>query len=152
MKFTVNGHERSADAPEGAALLYVLRNDLSLMAPKYGCGNGQCGACTVLVDGQPMRTCVVPVSAVQDRAIVTLDGLSEDATIRKLQEAFIAEQAVQCGYCSNGMIMGAKVLLDSNPAPSRKEICQALDPYLCRCGAHVRIIRAVQRAAGMTSR
>lgn len=151
MKLTVNGQERSADVAEETLLLYVLRNDLSLVAPKYGCGNGQCGACTVLVDGQPMRSCVVPVSAVQDRAIVTLDGLSEDATIRSLQEAFIAEQAAQCGYCSNGMIMGAKVLLDSNPAPSRQEICRALDRYLCRCGAHVRIIRAVQRAAGMGS-
>lgn len=147
MRITVNGRVRQVDVSGDVPLLYVLRNDLALAAPKFGCGQGVCGACQVLVDGRPMRSCVVPVAAVESRAVTTLDGPAADPTLLALQEAFVAEQAAQCGYCSNGMIIAAKALLDSNRAPSRAEVCAALDGTLCRCGTHVRIIRAVLRAA-----
>src|SRR5258706_4159594 len=128
-------------------LLYVLRNDLKLNGPKCGCGLAQCGACTVLLDGKPTRSCSVPVSAAAKGNITTLEGLGTIGKLHPLQRAFIEEQACQCGYCSNGMIMSAKALLDGNPRPSESEIKQALNTHLCRCASHNRIVPAVQPAA-----
>jgi nicotinate dehydrogenase subunit A len=144
----VNGETRkvSAVAPD-TPLLYVLRNDLELNGPKFGCGLAQCGACTVLLDGKSARSCSVPVSVAAKAAITTLEGLGTIDKLHPLQRAFIEEQACQCGYCSNGMIMSAKALLDGNPRPSESEIKQALNGHLCRCASHNRIVRAVQRAA-----
>ena len=144
----VNGATRrvSSVAPD-TPLLYVLRNDLELNGPKFGCGLAQCGACTVLIDGKSVRSCSVTVSAAAKGAITTLEGLGTIAKLHPLQRAFIEEQACQCGYCSNGMIMAAKALLDGNPRPSEVEIKQALNGHLCRCASHNRIVRAVQRAA-----
>jgi len=144
----VNGATRrvssvAADTP----LLYVLRNDLELNGPKFGCGLAQCGACTVLLDGKSARSCSVPVSVAAKSDITTLEGLGTIDKLHPLQRAFIEEQACQCGYCSNGMIMSAKALLDGNPRPSESEIKQALNAHLCRCASHNRIVRAVQRAA-----
>jgi len=133
--------------PSAKTLLYVLRNDLELNGPKFGCGLAQCGACTVLIDGKSVRSCSVPVSAAAKGAITTLEGLGTIEKLHPLQRAFIEEQACQCGYCSNGMIMAAKALLASNPRPSEVEIKRALNGHLCRCASHNRIVRAVQRAA-----
>jgi nicotinate dehydrogenase subunit A len=144
----VNGKTRIVETDPGTPLLYVLRDDLELNGPKFGCGLSQCGACTVILDGETVRSCVTPVSAAQNRSITTLEGLGSVAHPHPLQAAFIAEQAGQCAYCMNGMIMTAKVLLDKNPRPSEEQIKQALDGLLCRCGSHLRIIRAIQRAAG----
>jgi nicotinate dehydrogenase subunit A len=135
--------ELEADTP----LLYVLRNDLELNGPKYGCGLGQCGACAVLIDGVPARSCVLPVRAVGTREITTLEGLEQDGRPDPVQRAFIEEQAAQCGYCLNGMIITARGLLSRNPDPSEAEIREALRFNLCRCGAHMEILRAVRRAA-----
>jgi nicotinate dehydrogenase subunit A len=143
----VNGQKRSSDAAPDTPLLYVLRNDFELNSPKYGCGLAQCGACTVLIDGQPVRSCVTPATSVANAKITTLEGLGSGSTLHALQRAFIEEQAVQCGYCSAGMIMSAKALLDANLRPSEADIRQALAGNLCRCGTQTRIIRAVQRAA-----
>src|ERR1700722_12052990 len=132
-----------ADVP----LLYVLRNDLGLHGPRFGCGLGQCGACTVHLDGQAVRSCSISVGSVGDAEIVTLEGLGTAGHRHPLQAAFIAEQAVQCGYCINGMIMQSAALLKRNPKPSVDEIKQELTDNLCRCGTHVRIVRAIQRAA-----
>jgi nicotinate dehydrogenase subunit A len=128
-------------------LLYVLRNDLACNGPKYGCGLGQCGACTVLIDGVAARSCVVPASAAVGRAVTTLEGLGTRAALDPVQQGFIEEQAAQCGYCLNGMIMSTKALLAVNPDPSEDEIREALRFNLCRCGTHVEILRAVRRAA-----
>src|SRR6185369_12687488 len=128
-------------------LLYVLRNDLGLLGPKFGCGLGQCGACTVLLDGRAIRSCVLPVAQAEGRKILTLEGLGSPQHPHPLQRAFMEEQAAQCGYCSNGMIMKSKELLDRSPDPSEDEIRHALAAHLCRCGTHNNIIRAVQRAA-----
>jgi nicotinate dehydrogenase subunit A len=136
-------HQVGGDMP----LLYALRNDLGQKGPKFGCGLAQCGACTVLVDGAPTRSCVTPVAAVAGRAVETLDGLASGGSLHRLQQAFIDEQALQCGYCTNGMIMAGKALLDRNPAPSRDEVVQALDGHLCRCGSQQRVVQAVLRAA-----
>jgi len=125
----------------------VLRNDLSLNGPKFGCGLGQCGACTVLIDGQPVRSCVMPVASVGGRSIVTLDGLATNGAPDPLQRAFIEAQAAQCGYCTSGMIMTAKALLERSKAPTEGEIKRALSGNLCRCGSHNRIVKAVQLAA-----
>lgn len=131
-------------------LLYVLRNDAGLHGPRFGCGLGQCGACTVHVNGQPVRSCTRPLSAIgPDDEIVTLEGLGTRDHPHPLQTAFIAEQAVQCGYCINGMIMQAAALLKKNPRPSVPEIKAALENNLCRCGTHLRIIRAIRRASGV---
>jgi nicotinate dehydrogenase subunit A len=127
-------------------LLYVLRNDVGINSAKYGCGAAQCGACTVLLDGQPVRSCVTPASAARG-AVTTLEGLGTPNRLHVLQRAFIEEQAAQCGYCSSGMIMSAKALLDRTPNPSEDQIRSALAGNLCRCGTHTRIIKAVQRAA-----
>jgi nicotinate dehydrogenase subunit A len=132
-----------ADTP----LLHILRNDLGLNGPKYGCGLGECGSCTVLIDGVPARSCVIPFPAVAGRAVTTLEGLGTAGDPHPVQRAFIAEQAAQCGYCLNGMIMTAKALLDRNPRPTDDEIRRELSGNLCRCGTHVEILRAVRRAA-----
>ena len=144
---TVNGSSRVVDVDPATPLLYVLRNDLQLKGPRFGCGLAQCGACSVLMDGDPIRACVTPVTAAQNRDVTTLEGLGSVAEPHPLQAAFIEEQAGQCGYCMNGMIINAKALLDANPDPSDDDIKQALDPILCRCGSHLRIIRAIRRAA-----
>jgi nicotinate dehydrogenase subunit A len=143
----VNNRSRMLDVDPDTPLLYVLRNDLELHGPKFGCGLGQCGACTVLMDGVAIRSCVTPVSSVAQRKISTLEGLGSAAKPHPIQRAFIEEQAAQCGYCINGMIMTAKALLDRSPTPTDGEIKQALAGNLCRCGTHLRIIRAIRRAA-----
>src|SRR2546430_6333377 len=144
---TVNGRRRTVPASPETPLLYVLRNDLELNAAKFGCGMAQCGACTVLADGNPVRSCVMPVSAMAKTKITTLEGLGSASKPHPLQKAFIEEQAAQCGYCIAGMLMSAKALLDQNPHPTEAEIREALAGDLCRCGTHNRIVRAVQRAA-----
>jgi nicotinate dehydrogenase subunit A len=143
----VNGETRTVSVEPDALLLYVLRNDLELNGPKFGCGQAQCGACTVLVDGRPVRSCVTPVSAAAKGRITTIEGLGTAERLHPLQRAFIDEQACQCGFCGNGMVMSAKALLDRTPRPSERQIKQALDGHLCRCASHNRIVRAVQRAA-----
>ncbi len=146
---TVNDKKVSLDVDPATPLLFALRNDLQLNGPKFGCGVAQCGACTVLVDGSPVRSCVTPVTSVVGRAIVTLEGLGSPEQPHPLQTAFIKEQAMQCGYCSNGMMMTAAALLEKNKSPTDAEIRSALRGNLCRCGAHGRIVRAVSEAAGI---
>ena len=157
LSLSVNGQpcELPAGAPSaGATLLHVLRNDLSLNGPKYGCGLGQCGACTVLVDGVAARACVIPARSVAGRAVTTLEGLPArcqgavcETGLHPVQQAFVDEQAAQCGYCLSGMVMMAVALLERNPDPDEAAIRRELSANLCRCGTHVEIIRAVQRAA-----
>lgn len=144
---SVNGKSREVDVTGDDMLLYVLRDELGLNGPKFGCGLAQCGACTVLVDGQPTRSCLTPVSEAEGTEITTLDGLGTADSPGTLQQAFIDEQAAQCGYCMNGMIMTAKALLEQNPDPSDEDIRNALAANLCRCGTHTRVIRAIKRAA-----
>jgi nicotinate dehydrogenase subunit A len=146
-RINVNGAENVITAEADTPLLYVLRNDLGLNGPKFGCGLAQCGACTAIVGGEATRTCVFPLSAVGNASVVTLEGLGTIEKPHALQKAFIAEQAAQCGYCINGMIMTAKAFLDRNQHATSAEIRQALAQNLCRCGTHWRIVRAVQRAA-----
>jgi nicotinate dehydrogenase subunit A len=146
----VNGKTRVVDTEPDVPLLYVLRNDLELNGPKFGCGMAQCGACTVLMDGNAIRSCVTPISAVQNKPVTTLEGLGTTKKLHRIQQAFIDEQAAQCGYCINGMIMTTKALLDKTPKPTDTEIKRALDGNLCRCGTHLRILRAVKRASGQT--
>jgi nicotinate dehydrogenase subunit A len=141
----VNGASRAVAADPDGMLLYALRNELKLHGPKFGCGLAQCGACTVIMDGTAIRSCVTPVSAARGRKITTLEGLGSVEHPHPLQQAFIDEQAVQCGYCINGMIMSAKALLDRNPHAGRDDIKQALNGNLCRCGTHMRIVRAIER-------
>jgi nicotinate dehydrogenase subunit A len=148
----VNGATRSVPAEPDTPLLYVLRNDLELNGAKFGCGLAQCGACTVLVDGKAVRSCVTPIESLANAEITTLEGLGTIDKPHPLQHAFIEEQAAQCGYCINGMIMTAKALLDRNPRPSETDVRQALAENLCRCGTHNRIVRAVLRAANETGR
>ena len=143
----VNGTTRSVEAEADTPLLYVLRNDLGLHGPRFGCGLGQCGACTFKVGKEAVRSCQLPVSGLKGRAVTTLEGLGTPEKPHPLQQAFIDEQAAQCGYCINGMIMTASALLDRNPQPSDAEVRKALDGNLCRCGTHLRIVRAVRRAA-----
>jgi nicotinate dehydrogenase subunit A len=149
MKYTlkVNGRARNVDVDADTPLLYVLRDNLALKGPRFGCGLGQCGACTVHVGGQAVRSCTLPVSEVKGASITTLEGLGTSAKPSKLQQAFIDEQAAQCGYCVNGMIMSAAALLGQNKQPSESEIRDALSGNLCRCGTHQRIIAAIKRAA-----
>ena len=147
IRLNVNGRIHEVDASPDTALLYVLRNDLELNGPKYGCGLGECGTCTVLIDGVAARSCVIPIEGCVGRDIVTLEGLGTRGNPDAVQEAFIAEQAAQCGYCLNGMIMTTKALLMRRPHPTEQEAIEALRYNLCRCGAHVEIIRAVMRAA-----
>ena len=146
-RLRVNGSSVTAECDGQTPLLYVLRNDFALNGPQFGCGLGQCGACTVLIDGKPVRSCVMPVAAVGNAEISTLDGLARNGAPDPLQRAFIEAQAAQCGYCTNGMIMTAKALLEQNKAPTEGEIKQALSRNLCRCGSHNRIVQAVRQAA-----
>jgi nicotinate dehydrogenase subunit A len=146
-RIIVNGESHLVDAAPDTPLLYVLRNDLGLNGPKFGCGLGQCGACAAMVGGKLARTCSIALRDVGYDPIVTLEGLGTIEKPHPLQKAFIDEQAAQCGYCSNGMIMAANALLDRNPKPSEDEIKNALADQLCRCGTHNRIMRAVRRAA-----
>ena len=143
----INGNARSVTTEPATPLLYVLRNDLKLNGAKFGCGQAQCGACSVLVDGIEQRSCVYPVSAASRGRITTIEGLGTAQQASVLQQAFIREQACQCGYCSSGMIMAAQALLVRNPKPSEADVKQALEGHLCRCGAHNRIVRAVLRAS-----
>jgi len=149
ISLNVNGKTRMVDTDPATPLLYVLRGDLELNGPRFGCGLSQCGACTVIIDGATVRSCSFPVIGAQNKQITTLEGLGTVAHPHALQRAFVEEQAAQCGYCMNGMIMSAKVLLDKNPHPSDDDIKRALDPNLCRCGSHLRVIRAVKRAAAV---
>jgi len=143
----VNGRAHEIDADPRTPLLYVLRNELQLNGAKFGCGLGQCGACTVMVDGEAAFSCLTPILLLQGRAIKTLEGLGTAERPGPLQQAFIDEQAAQCGYCIAGMIMRAQALLERNPAPSDEEIRTHMNPGLCRCGTHMRILRAVRRAS-----
>ncbi len=146
--FRLNGRDVRVDVPDDAPLLSVLTHDLEVNGARFGCGLAQCGACTVLLDGKPVRSCVVSVSGVSGKLVTTLAGLREkDGKPSRLQQAFIDEQAAQCGYCSSGMIMQAHALLERNPNPSDADVRSALDGNLCRCGSHNRIVRAVLRAA-----
>lgn len=147
VELRVNGRAVVVDVAPATPLLYVLRNDLELDGPKFGCGLAQCGACTVIADGRPIRSCVTPVSTAGGKEILTLEGLGTVEHPHPVQQAFIDEQAAQCGYCINGVIMTAKAFLDDNPRPSDDQIRQALAGILCRCGTHLEIIRAVKRAA-----
>jgi nicotinate dehydrogenase subunit A len=147
ISLTVNGKKHLVDVNPDTPLLYVLRNDLGLNGPKFGCGLGQCGSCTVIMNGDAVRSCVMPISKAAGRNIVTLEGLGTIEKPHPLQKAFIEEQAAQCGYCINGMIMQSKALLDRRPDPTDQEIRKALAFNLCRCGTHNNIIRAVRRAA-----
>jgi len=152
ISLNVNGKVRSVTAEPDTPLLYVLRNDLELNGAKFGCGLAQCGACTVLVDDKAVRSCVTEIGSLGDAKITTLEGLGTIDAPHPLQRAFIAEQAAQCGYCSNGMIMAAKALLDRNPRPTEQDVRTGLAGNLCRCGTHNRIVAAVLRAASETGR
>jgi len=146
--FTLNGRPVSlAAVPEDTPLLNVLRNDLGLMGTRFGCGLEQCGCCTVLIDGAPAKSCARPIATVAGKSVTTIEGLGTPDAPHPLQQAFIEEQAGQCGYCLSGILMSAKALIDRNPAPSRDEIARALDDNICRCGSHNRILRAVAKAA-----
>jgi len=149
VKLSVNGQDHEVDAEPRTPLLYVLRDDLKLNAAKFGCGLGQCGACTVLVNGEPVFSCVTPIALLAERQITTLEGLGTLEKPAPIQSAFIEEQAAQCGYCTPGMMMRAQALLQKNPRATDAEIRAWLEPNLCRCGTHMRILRAVRRAASM---
>jgi nicotinate dehydrogenase subunit A len=146
----VNGRRRETNAAPQTALLHVLRNDLGLASPRFGCGTEQCGACVVLVDGKPAYACTLPVSAAVGHAVTTLEGLGTDLAPHPIQQALLAEQAAQCGYCISGIVMRAAALLAETPDPAEADVRAALDPHLCRCGSHNRIVRAVLRAARQT--
>lgn len=147
VRLSVNGRTVAAELPRTTPLLSFLRNDLSLNGPKYGCGLGECGACSILLDGKLARACVFTLAEAEGRAVTTLEGLSAGGSLDPVQQAFIACAATQCGYCLNGMIMSARALIDANPDPSDAEIREALRFNLCRCGAHVEILAAVRLAA-----
>lgn len=148
IQLQVNGKKLAVQADPATPLLYVLRNQLQLNGPKYGCGLQQCGACMVLLNGKAQPSCMIPVSAVKEQTIVTLEGLAKDNKLHPVQEAFVQEQAAQCGYCLNGMVISAVALLAENPKPDDAAIREGLERSLCRCGSQSRIIRAVKRAAG----
>ena len=148
MNLNVNGKKQRIDIDPQTPLLYVLRDQLNLTGTKYGCGEARCGACSVLVDGQVMRSCVTPVSRVSDKQITTIEGLESDGKLTPLQEAFLKADALQCGYCTSGMIVAASNLLSKNPKPTREEIVKHMDGNICRCGTYMRIVKAVQIAAG----
>jgi len=152
IELTVNGKKSTVPAAPDTPLLYVLRNDLALNGAKFGCGLGQCGACTVLLDGRPVRSCSLAVEEAVGKVITTIEGLGTIEQPHPVQKAFMDEQAAQCGYCINGMVMTAASLLQRNPKPSDGDIRQALAGNLCRCGTHARILRAVARAAGESAR
>lgn len=146
-RFKLNGRDVQSDAAPQEPLLQVLSNDLKMNGQKFGCGKAQCGACAVLINGDPIRSCVMPVGAVDGKSVTTLAGLAVGGKPSRLQQAFIDEQAAQCGYCTAGMIIQAQALLERNPKPTDSEVRSALDGNLCRCGAHNRIVRAVLRAS-----
>jgi nicotinate dehydrogenase subunit A len=146
---TVNGQSHQLDAEPDTPLLYVLREELKLNAAKYGCGLGQCGACTVLVDGEPVFSCVTPVLLLEGRSITTVEGLGTIEAPGPMQQAFVQEQAAQCGYCIPGMMMRAQALLQRNPAAGDEEIRAHMEPNLCRCGTHMRIMAAIKRAGAL---
>jgi aerobic-type carbon monoxide dehydrogenase small subunit (CoxS/CutS family) len=145
---TVNGHARTVDVEPSTPLLYVLRNDLGLQGPRFGCGLGQCGACTVIIRGEAVRSCVQPVSGVRGAAITTLEGLATDGVLHPLQQAWIDEQVPQCGFCQNGQILTAKVLLDKTPHPTDAQIREGMARTLCRCMTYYRVQAAIRRVAG----
>jgi len=147
IELEVNGRRHLLQVPADAPLLGVLRNDLALNGPKYGCGLGQCGACTVLLDGKAARACVIPVGAVAGRSVVTLEGLGSRDAMHPVQQAFVDAQAAQCGYCLNGMIMSTVALLSRQPRPTEAQVRDALSHNLCRCGTHLEILEAVRLAA-----
>jgi nicotinate dehydrogenase subunit A len=143
----VNGKRHKTTIAQDAPLLYFLRDELDFRGPRFGCGLAQCGACTVIYQGKTLRSCITPISNVTSGRITTLEGLGTGAHPSALQAAFIAEDAAQCGYCTNGMVMASTVLLENNPDPTEAEIKSSLAPWLCRCGSHYRVVKAVQRAA-----
>jgi len=144
----VNGKKMTVDVDSTVSLLSVLRNDLNLTGSKYGCGEGQCGACTVLLDAQPIRSCTTQVGRAAGKQIVTIEGLEKDSKLHPLQEAFIKADAMQCAYCTSGMIMSASALLSKNPKPSKDDIVSGMNGNICRCGTYQRIIEAIQIASG----
>ena len=150
IRLDVNGQQRDVAVDPDVPLLYVLRNEFGLHGTKFGCGLGQCGACTVLVDGQAVRSCLMPVQAVVGQKVTTIEGLGSPERPHPLQAAFIEDQATQCGYCTAGIIVAAKAFLDQTPRPTEAQLRQALAGNLCRCGTHARVIRAVMRTAAMT--
>jgi len=147
IRFHLNGEAKSVETEGGRMLLWVLRGELGLTGAKYGCGEGICGACTVLVDGEAVRACVTPVAAVAGRRVVTIEGLTAGEKLHPLQEAFVAEGGLQCGYCTPGMILAAHALLAEHPQATRRQILEGLEGNLCRCGAHRRIVAAVEKVA-----
>lgn len=147
MNITVNGRKLSLETDAERSLLSVLREELHLTGAKYGCGEGQCGACTVLLDGQAIRSCITPVSAVGPRPVITVEGLAHNDKLTPLQQAFLEADALQCGYCTSGMIVGATSLLNKTPHPTREQIHEAMQGNICRCGTYARIIRAIEQAA-----
>jgi nicotinate dehydrogenase subunit A len=151
IRIRVNGAAHTVHADPDTPLLYILRNDLGLKGTRFGCGSGECGACYVMIDGRAVASCDTPLWSAVGKDIVTIEGLGSEGRLHPLQQAFIDEQAAQCGYCASGIMMSAAALLANNPAPSETEIRTALDKNLCRCGTHNRIVRAVQRAAGRQS-
>lgn len=149
IKFTVNGHEHALDAEPDTPLLYILRDQLALNGAKFGCGLGQCGACTVMLNGEAVFSCLTPLLLVAGKEVTTVEGLGTEGKPGPLQRAFIEEQAAQCGYCIAGMMMRAQALLRKNSNPSDADIRTAMEPNLCRCGTHMRIMRAIKRAAAL---
>lgn len=147
---TINGKAHKVEAGEGETLLSVLRNRLELTGTHYGCGEGQCGACTVLLDGRPVRSCQTVASAIGNKKITTIEGLEQNGGLHPLQQAFLDEEALQCGYCTPGMIVSGVGLLSANPAPTREEIVRYMNGNICRCGTYPRIVRAIERAAQAT--
>ncbi|HTM60118.1 MAG TPA: (2Fe-2S)-binding protein [Burkholderiales bacterium] len=152
LELSVNGEKRQTGAHRDTPLLYVLRNDFGLVGSRFGCGSGQCGACFVLVDGKPIASCDLPIWSVEGKAITTIEGLGKGGELHPVQEALIAEQAAQCGYCMSGIAVAAAALLSTNASPSESEIRQALDKHLCRCGSHNRVVRAVKKASEQARR
>ncbi|MDP2956131.1 MAG: (2Fe-2S)-binding protein [Longimicrobiales bacterium] len=147
IRFTLNGQATEIDVDPGRPLLWVLRTDLGLTGTKYGCGERECGSCTVLLDGRPVTSCRTPVRSVQGREVTTIEGLEKDGKLHPVQQAFADHDALQCGFCTPGLIMGAVGFLQRNPDPTPEEIREGLEGHLCRCGTHVRVIQAVQAAA-----
>lgn len=145
--FTLNGVARTVTVEEDRTLLWVLRDDLGYTGTKFGCGAAFCGACTVLVDGKEVRSCITPIRTVAGKKVVTVEGLAENGKLTPVQEAFIEHGGYQCGYCTSGMVIGATALLAANPKPTREQIMQGLERHLCRCAAHQRIVTAVESAA-----
>jgi len=151
IQFRLNGRPTTLDTDDSRKLLWVLRTDLGLTGAKYGCGAGACGACTVLIDGRAVRSCVTPLSAARDREVTTIEGLERDGALHPVQQAFLEHGGFQCGYCTPGMILTAAAFLRENPAPGREAIAARLEHNLCRCGAHTRILDAVEAASQTTA-